>query len=149
MNQSEQASSHQTHHEGESITIPLAAEELKVERRAVETGHVRFHKTVQEQGQIVDEPLLREEVTVERHAVNRPVDGSAFNTVREGVIEVTETSEVPVVSKEERVIEEVVVGKEHTERTETVRDTVRRTDVEVEQIAGQTATTGGTPVKTL
>jgi stress response protein YsnF len=37
------------------------------------------------------------------------------------------------VSKQARVVEEVVVGKEATERTETVRDTVRRTDVEVEK----------------
>ena len=39
-----------------------------------------------------------------------------------------------MVSKEARVVEEVVVGKEVNERTETVRDTVRRTDVEVEQV---------------
>lgn len=30
--------------------------------------------------------------------------------------------------------EEAVVGKEMTERTETVRDTVKRTDVEVDEI---------------
>ena len=39
-----------------------------------------------------------------------------------------------MVNKQARVVEEVVVGKEATERTETVRDTVRRTDVEVEQL---------------
>jgi hypothetical protein len=33
------------------------------------------------------------------------------------------------------VVEEVVVGKQVSERTETVRDTVRRTEVEVEQLA--------------
>ena len=60
---------------------------------------------------------------------------------REGTIEVTETSEVPVVAKEARVVEEVVVGKTATDRTETVRDTVRRTDVEVEDLD---STRGGT-----
>ena len=85
--------------------------------------------------------MREEHVTVERHAVNRPVDAATMSNLREGVIEVTETAEVPVVSKEARVVEEVVVGKQATERTETVHDTVRRTDVEVEQIAGTTTTT--------
>jgi stress response protein YsnF len=47
---------------------------------------------------------------------------------------VRETAEVPVVAKEARVVEEVVIGKEATERTETVRDTVRRTDVDVDEL---------------
>jgi len=37
----------------------------------------------------------------------------------------------PVVAKTARVVEEVVVGRETTERTETVKDTVRREEVEV------------------
>ena len=46
---------------------------------------------------------------------------------------VTKHAEVPVVAKEARIVEEVVVGKNVSERTETVRDTVKRTDVEVEE----------------
>ena len=124
-------------------------ENIALGKREVASGGVRVFSHVTERPVTESINLKEEHVTVERHAVNRPVDGSAFNTVREGVIEVTETSEVPVISKEARIIEEVVVGKEHTERTETVHDTVRRTDVEVEQIAGQTTTTGVTPVKRL
>ena len=51
----------------------------------------------------------------------------------------TETVEEPVVSKSARVVEEVTVHKETQEHTETVQDTVRRQDVEVEQ--GATAQT--------
>jgi stress response protein YsnF len=47
---------------------------------------------------------------------------------------VTETAEQAVVSKTARVVEEVAVGKEGSERTETVRDTVRRQQVEVEKV---------------
>ena len=43
-------------------------------------------------------------------------------------------AEEPVVQKRARVREEVVVGKETKQRTEQVRDTVRRTEVEVEQL---------------
>lgn len=53
--------------------------------------------------------------------------------------EIRETREEPVVSKQERVVEEVVVGKTSQDRTETVRDKVRRTDVEVERSAGEEA----------
>ena len=43
-------------------------------------------------------------------------------------------AEEPVVNKRARVREEVVVGKETSKRTEQIRDTVRRTEVEVERI---------------
>lgn len=47
---------------------------------------------------------------------------------------VTETAEQPVVSKTARVVEEIALGREGSERTETVRDTVRRQQAEVERI---------------
>ena len=46
-----------------------------------------------------------------------------------------------MVSKEARVTEEVVVRKRAEERTETVSDTVRRTEVEVEDERGRTGAT--------
>jgi stress response protein YsnF len=51
---------------------------------------------------------------------------------RERTIEVSATAEEAVVAKEARVKEEVVVRKEAEERTEIVSDTVRRTEVEVD-----------------
>jgi uncharacterized protein (TIGR02271 family) len=78
--------------------------------------------------------LREEHVRVQRNPVNRPASEADFNAFKEGTIELTETTEEPVVSKRARVVEEVVVGKDVTERTETVRDTVRKTDVEVEEV---------------
>ncbi|MDP8929197.1 MAG: YsnF/AvaK domain-containing protein [Actinomycetota bacterium] len=49
---------------------------------------------------------------------------------RERTIEVSETDEEAVVEKEARIVEEVVVSKDAVEHEETVRDTVRRTDVD-------------------
>jgi hypothetical protein len=60
--------------------------------------------------------------------------------LRDQTIEVTETVEEPVVSKQARVREEVVVGKKSSQRTETVRDTVRKTEVDVEPLAGDAGT---------
>jgi uncharacterized protein DUF2382 len=69
--------------------------------------------------------------------VDRPAEPADIRTGQEQSIEVQEFAEEPVVSKEARVVEEVRIGKETSERTETVRDTVRHTEVEVEQIPGK------------
>jgi uncharacterized protein (TIGR02271 family) len=117
-------------------TVPVIEEELQVGKRVVQRGGVRVYSRV------VNEPVeqkinLREEhVKVERRPADRPVEQADMSRLREQTIEVTETAEVPVVSKQARVREEVVVGKETTERTETIRDNVRRTEVQVDPIAG-------------
>jgi len=126
--------------QGETV-IPIVEEELAVGKRQIQRGGVRVFQRVEERP-VSEQVTLREEhVTVQRHAVDRAVTG-ADTAFREGTIEVTETSEVPVVSKEARVVEEVVVGKTATDRVETVQDTVRRTDVEVEEVTGTATTTG-------
>jgi stress response protein YsnF len=76
---------------------------------------------------------LREEtISVERR---QPITGSdaPAGAIAERVIEVKQRAEEPVVEKRARVTEEVVVRREDRGRTETVRDTVRGTDVEVER----------------
>jgi hypothetical protein len=64
--------------------------------------------------------------------VDRPASEADFAAAQERTIEVTETDEEPIVRKQARVVEEVVVSKDVQEQTETVRDTVRRTEVEVD-----------------
>jgi uncharacterized protein (TIGR02271 family) len=121
--------------------IPVVQEELRVGKRQVQRG-VRIYqhvtaKPVEKQVQLRDE-----RVTVERRAVDRPTTaatGDMANAFQEKSYRVTETHEEPVVEKAARVVEEVVVHKDANVRTETVRDQVRRTDVEVQQDAGNTA----------
>jgi len=69
--------------------------------------------------------------------VNREVNPSELNALRDQTLEVTETAEEAVVNKRARVVEEVVVGKESTNRTETIRDNVRHTEVEVESLGSE------------
>jgi len=120
--------------QGEAV-IPVVEEELSVGKRAVQRGGVRVYTHVQERPVEESVRLREEHVTVERHPVDRPVTEADRAAFQEGTIELTETAEEAVVSKQARVVEEVVVGKEATERTETVRDTVRRTEVDVEELA--------------
>ena len=47
------------------------------------------------------------------------------------------------VSKTARVVEEVALRKEGSDRVETVKDTVRRQDIEIETVPGETTTTTG------
>lgn len=127
---------------GEQV-LEVVEEQLAVGKRQVQGGGARVHTYVTERPVEESVTLHEEHVTVDRRPVDRAVTG-ADAAFKEGTIEVTETSEVPVVSKEARVVEEVVVGKTATDRTETVRDTVRRTDVEVEEMNDTTRTTGTT-----
>jgi uncharacterized protein (TIGR02271 family) len=128
---------------GQEVAIPIVEEQLAVGKRQVQGGGARIHTFVEERPVSEQVSLHEERVTVDRRPVDRPLT-DADAAFREGTIEVTETREVPVVSKEARVVEEVVVGKQATDRTETVQDTVRRTDVEVEQLNSGVNTTGTT-----
>ena len=120
--------------EGGEAAIPVIEEEMAVGKREVERGGVRVRSRIVERP--VEEAVrLREErVSVERRPVNRPVTDEDIRLFREGTFEVTERAEVPVVAKQTRVVEEVSVNKEVGERTETITDTVRRTDVDVEEV---------------
>ncbi len=124
-------------------TIPLAEEQLTVGKRAVNRGTTRIRRYVIETP-VEEQVSLRDEtVSVERRPVSdgRSVTGADFT---EKVVEMTETAEEAVVSKTARVKEEVLIRKDATERTETVRDTVRREDVEITKDAGVERTAGTT-----
>jgi len=89
---------------------------------------------------VVEQPVqeqvhLREErVHVERRPVDRPADMAAGTAepFRERTIEVTATAEEAVAAKEARRKKENDVANYTEERTETVSDTVRRTEVEID-----------------
>ena len=91
--------------------------------------------------------LREEQVHVERRPVDRPAGPEDIDRgLREETIELRESSEEPVVSKEARVTEEIDIGKETTEHVETIRDTERRTEAEIEDLGttGTARTTGTT-----
>jgi len=119
--------------EGE-LRVPVIQEQLLVGKRQVDKGGVRVIRRVQDRPVQKQVELREEHVDVTRRPADRPVDPAALNTLAELNIEVVERVEVPVVIKQERVVEEVVVRKEATERSQTVRDVVQRTDVDVQVI---------------
>jgi uncharacterized protein (TIGR02271 family) len=128
--------------------IPVYEEQLKVGKRVVEHGHVRVRVYTVEHPVEEGMTLREERVAVERRPVDRPAAGAPGQAFQERTVDVTTHREEPVVGKEARVKEEIVVRKEADQRTETVRDTVRRTEVEVENERGKsTASPSGIPPK--
>jgi len=117
-----------------NAAIPVIEEKMEVGKREVETGGVKMRSRIVERP--VEEHLrLREEhINVERRAVNRPASEQDFASFKEGETTITEHAEVPIVNKEARVVEEVRLNKETEERNETVRGTVRKTDVEIDDL---------------
>lgn len=116
---------------GEDV-VPVVQEEMEVGKRDVSKGGLRVYTHVSERP-VSERVTLRDEtVNVERHPVDRPAT-AADEAFKERSIEMEETDEKAVVSKTDRVIEEVRLSKDTEEHEERVDDTVRRTDVEVEK----------------
>ena len=116
-------------------TIEVVEENLEVGTRKVALGGVRATSRVIETPVEKTVTLHQESVEAERKRVDRKLSPQEANAAFEGkTLEMTETAEQVEVSKEARVVGEVNLAKRVAEREETVRGTVRRTEVDVEEI---------------
>jgi uncharacterized protein (TIGR02271 family) len=113
--------------------IEVAQEELKVGKRMAERGRVRVHAHVVEEPVSETVQLREEHVDVQRRPANRPASTADLDAFEEGTIEIPEMREELVTSKEARVVEEVVVHKNVTERPETIHETLRHTEVDIDE----------------
>lgn len=127
---------------GDDEVIPVVQEQLRVGKRDVNLGRVRVRSYVVEQPVKEDVTLREERVEIERRPVDRAL-GATDAAFTDRTIEAEERAEEVVVSKDARVVEEIALRRQAEERTETVSDTVRRTEVEVEddRTAGTSRTT--------
>ncbi|WP_207420947.1 YsnF/AvaK domain-containing protein [Desertivirga brevis] len=116
-------------------SIPVIEENLEVGKREVQSGGARLHSRIVERPVEEHIRLRSERVNVERTPVNREATSADFDTFKEGTIELTERQEVPIVNKEARVVEEVSLNKQIEETEETIRDTVRKTEIDVENLS--------------
>src|SRR5215471_3063895 len=113
--------------------LRLAEEQMNVGKRMFETGTTRIRRFITERPVEAQVTLHEEHAKVVRKAVTDPnyiadIDWS------DKEYSVTETAERPFVNKTARVVEEIAVGREGSDRTETVRDTVRRQQAEIEKL---------------
>ena len=123
--------------------IQVAEESIAVGKRAVNRGKVRIHSHVVETPFMQQVNLRDERVSVERRPVDHAlglVDAGA-DPFRERTIEMDEVDEEAVVAKTARVVEEIGIRKDVSDRAETVTDTLRSTKVDIEdsRVAGNVA----------
>ncbi|WP_375404250.1 YsnF/AvaK domain-containing protein [uncultured Sphingomonas sp.] len=117
---------------GNEERIDIVQEDLVVGKREVNRGGVRVRSYMVETPVHEQVTLHEEHVEVERRPVDRKLGATDADAFREREISMTETAEEAVVGKTARVVEEVVVRKEGSDRTETIDDTVRRTEVDID-----------------
>jgi uncharacterized protein (TIGR02271 family) len=116
------------------VAVPVVEEQLQVGKREVERGGVRVQTHVTETPVQENVDLREEHVNVERRPVDYTFHGTESEAFQESLVEIREAYEELVVKKKARVVEEVVVNKDVEQRTETIHETLRRTDVNVEPI---------------
>jgi uncharacterized protein (TIGR02271 family) len=126
-----QTARRKTAQEGTAQSVSEVEERLRVGKRQVNSGRVKVRSYVVEKPVSESVNLHSETVQVERRPVDRAVDAGE-DAFKERTIEAQAMSEEPVVTKEARVTGEVLVRKEGTDRTETVKDKVRSTKVDVD-----------------
>lgn len=119
-------------------SIPIVEERLRVGKREVNRGGVRVRSYVVEEPVHEQVNLRQERVEVQR----RPASGSTAigdAAFEDRTIELDERAEEAVVAKDAVVTEEVVVRKAVDERTENIDDTVRRTEVDIDDTTGRSS----------
>jgi uncharacterized protein (TIGR02271 family) len=120
---------------GREDVISLTEERLDIGKRDVSHGKVRLRSYVIETPVNETVDLRSESIEVNRRPVDRPVTAQDAD-FQDRVIEAEEYREEAVVAKTARVTEEVSLRKTADSRTETVSDSVRRTEVEVDDSRG-------------
>jgi stress response protein YsnF len=121
--------------EGREEKVEVVEERLAVGKREVETGGVRVTSRVVETPVEETVRLREERVEAERRPDDRKLSPEEADAAfAERTVEMMGTGEEAEVGRTARVVEEVTLRKRAGEREATVRDTVRRTEVEVEEL---------------
>src|SRR3954451_11646075 len=117
---------------GREEVIPVAEEQVRVGKREVGHGRVRIRSYTVETP-IKEQVGLREEhVTLERRPLDRSLTAADSAALfRDRTIEAEEHAEEAVIAKDVRIKEDRALGKNVEQRTQTVSDKVRHTEVEV------------------
>lgn len=124
-------------HSGSSVrSVPIVEEELSVGKARSANGGVRVTSRVIETPVEETVTLTTETVGVKRHAADRVLgDEEAAAVFEEKTVEMMGTQEEVEVRKQARVVGEVEITKEVEAHQKTVKDTVRKTEVEVEEVS--------------
>ena len=121
--------------EGGTTIYPVFKEVVVVVRKFLLKEEVRVSRREASEPHVESVVLRTEEVTVERDESPQVTGSSSLDSLSnltpftDGSFLFTETMEEPVLVKRARVVEEIVLQKSQSERTEVVRDTVRHSEI--------------------
>jgi uncharacterized protein (TIGR02271 family) len=128
----------------DEIRVPLAEEEVDVQKRATQRAGARITKDVVTEEKQVTVPVTREKISVERVAVEPGTPAKASFQQDEVTIPVVE--EEVIVTKRPVVREEVRVRKQEVQEQRVASTDVRREEARVEELPNtEEAATTSTP----
>jgi|GEM_PF-484512 len=127
---------------GHATVVPLAVEQVRVDRRRVATGRVRVRKVVREEEAIVDEPLTRTRAEIEHKPVNTWVEDLPPIRTENDTVIIPVVEEVLVVTRRLRLVEEIHVSRRQETFHAPQRVTLRREEAVVERLSADRATNG-------
>ena len=116
--------------------LRLAEEQLNVGKEMAETGRTRVRRFVTEKEVAADVTLHEEHAEVLRKAISDPKYIGEIDWADQE-IEVVETAEHALTNKTARIVEEVALRKIGADHVETIRDKIRRQQVEIERVDAQ------------
>jgi len=117
----------------EENVFEVIEEDLQIGKGEIERGRMRIYSVVTEREVTQNIGLRDETIRVNRRPVNREVQVSP-DLFQERSFEMVERDEIATVAKTARVVEEVSLGKEVSEKIETIKETLRRQDVQIEEV---------------
>lgn len=126
-----------------TITLPVVAEELDIQRRRYETGRVRISKRVHEREETVDEPLVSEQVDVRRVPIDRVVEHELEPRTEGDTLIIPVLEEMLVVTKQLVLREELHITMRRTEVHKPQQITLRREELVVERVEADERARGG------
>ena len=131
-------------HQSDDASIPVIEERIRIGKRETAHGRVRVRAYTVEEPVSETVDLREERVEIERRPVDRPLT-DADTAFQDRTIEAEEYREEAIVEKEARVVEEIELRKTSDTHRETISDTVRRTEVEIEEDRDQPSRPGIAP----
>jgi uncharacterized protein (TIGR02271 family) len=121
-----------TRHE-DVAAIPLVEERLEIAKRAVESGRVRVHVTVDERHEEITEQLLRDDVEIERVSLNTPLSEMPHVRLEGTTTVVPVVEEVVVVEKKLVLVEEIHIRRRSETETRTIPVSIRSERAAIER----------------
>jgi uncharacterized protein (TIGR02271 family) len=120
----------------ESAVVPVIEEQVHIGKQQIETGKILVSKKVHEEEKTIDIPLVHEEHTVERILVNQYVETAPEVRYEGDIMIIPVLREEVVIQKRLFLTEELRITKRKVETSVPQQVTLRREEVTVERIAG-------------